>query len=395
MVAGMFCGTMGYLAWHDGHEHPQRAVGYGLASLGAAAYLVYTCMASRHAEAGEGGGMTRLQLRGQPLDDVIRSFCGRDTPAARFDWLAPEVFVDDLRIDQSEEVSHLLARAFRLTKDNPALIPALQNFANQLASQPDLRQQLAATVRDANASCDDRLGVSIGRLMLSGVLHQLRDPATPPSDVVHVLTLHAATRAIHTRIFELLAEPARPRPPYTRIFGRRAEPARPEPPSAELLLMGAHAVQSGLRQAGLAVPEVFPKRLYLVADVRRHQHRVEADALQIARSFAGPGGGANLVGLLQAHGGKEVDEVLSARLYHHLEPLRERLIADQPQGRDDQGLAAAQWLQHAYKTARDELFMRAVEGALCGTGDLWVPPAATGPAPGDTSAASSPASPAH
>jgi hypothetical protein len=381
LLAGLFTVAMDYMAWQEGHERPGRALGYSLAGMAGAAFAIYTCIAPRgpEAEAGAGVGalLRRLNLRGQPLGDVIRSFCDGNSPAARFDWSTPGIFEDDLHNDQAAEVSHVLARAFRLARQNPALVPALQTFADQLACQPDLRKALASTVRDANATCDDRLGVSIGRLMLSGVLHQLRDPATPPSDVVHVLTLHAAMQAIHTRIFELLAQQAWP--PSISMWVRRllpAAPAWPPAPSAELLLLGSHAVQSGLREAGLAVPEVFPARQYLVEDVRRHEHRVKADALQIARTFAAPGGSAQLLALLQAHGGKEVDEILSARLHHHLEPVRERLLEHEPQGTSADALAAGGQQQEAYLAACQDLFIRAVDDALRGTGALWVAPGA-------------------
>lgn len=393
-MAALFTMAMGAMAWGEAEEHPGRAIGFALASAGAAAFMLYTCMAPRRPEA-QAGALRRLDLRGRPLGDVIKSFCDRNTPAAQFDWSAPEVFVDDLHNDQAAEVSHVLARAFRLAGRNQALLPALRTYANQLASQPDLRQALAVTVRDANATCDDRLGVSIGRLMLSGVLHQLRDPATPPLDVVHALALHAATQAIHTRIFGRLAEQAQPQTIYTRIFRLLAGPARPAVPSAELLLLGAHAVQSGLREAGLAVPEVFPENLYLADDVRRHQHQVKDEALQIAQTFTGPGGGASLVGLLQAHGGKDVDEILSARLDHHLAPVRERLLEDQPQGSDADGLAVADRQLLAYQAACKDLFIRAVDDALRGNGGLWAAPAAAGPAPDGVTTPSSPASPRH
>lgn len=378
MLTALFTMAMSFMAWQQSEEKPGEAVGFALAAAGAAALMLYTCLAPRRPEAPGWALMRRFHLRGQPLGDVIKSFCDRNTPAAQFDWSAPGVFVDDLHHDQAAEVSHVLARAFRLAGRNPALLPALRTYANQLASQPDLRKALAVTVRDANASCDDRLGVSIGRLMLSGVMHQLRDPATPPPDVVHALVLHAATQAIHSR-----------------IFGLMAEQDNPTAPSAELLLLGSHAVQSGLREAGLAVPAVFPENLYLANDVRRHQHRVKAAASQIAQTFAGPGGGASLVGLLQAHGGKDVDEILSARLDHHLAPVRERLLQDQPQGPDADGLAAANQQLQAYQAACNDLFVRAVDDALWGNGGLWTAPAAAGPAPDAGSIPSSPASPRH
>lgn len=360
VLATLFTMAMTYMACEEAAEDPGAAVGFALAAAGAATFMLYTCMAPQRPEGQAGAQLRRLHLSGRPLGDVIKSFCDRDTPAAQFDWTAPGVFVDDLHNDQAAEVSHVLARTFRLAGRNPALLPALRTYANQLASQPELRQALAATVRDANAHCDDRLGVSIGRLMLSGVLHQLRDPATPPADVVHTLVLHAATQAIHTRIFGLL---------------------RPEAPSAELLLIGSHAVQSGLREAGLAVPEVFPENLYLVADVRRYQHLVKAAAIQIAQTFVGTGDSASLVEQLQAHGGKDVDEILSARLDHHLEPVRERLLQDQPEGPDADGLATANQQLQAYQAACKALFIRAVDDALLGDGGLWAAPAVAGAAP--------------
>ena len=392
LVSALATVAFGGLAWEEAEDRPGPAAGFALAAAGAAAFMLYTCLSPRRPEAQP--LLRRLYLRGRPLGDVIKSICDRNTPAAQFNWSAPGVFVDDLRNDQASEVSHVLARTFRLAKRNPALLPALRTYANQLASQPDLRQALAVTVRDANATCDDRLGVSIGRLMLSGILHQLRDPATPPRDVVHALALHAATQAIHTRIFGLKAESAQPHA-ITRLFGLLAGPPRPAAPSAELLLLGAHAMQSGLRGAGLAVPEVFPENLYAATDMRQHQDQVKAEALRIARAFASPGNGASLVELLQAHGGKDVDEILSARLDHHLAPVRERLLQDPPQGSSADALTVADRQLLAYQAACKDLFIRAVDDALRGDGNLWAAPAAAGPAPDGATAPSSPATPRH
>lgn len=313
------------------------------------------------------GPLRRPELRDLPLDQVVKEFCAPGSPASRFDWTAQQLFVDGDN-DMTAEVSHLLARAFAVAR-TPAgadVAPALRRYADSLASSADLRASLALTVVDANAACDDRLGVTLGGLMLASDMHRVRGPQAAPADVVHTLVLHAATRAMDARMAQL--------------------PGLQHGPSAELLLAGYRAVQAALVGRGVAVPEVFPERLFTAADVWRHQGRVAEFAREIADAAtlpAAPGqpAGAGLAELLRRHGGSAGEEILSARLAHLTGKLAGDLLAgDEAEGPDRPDTSGARMHSadeqlRAYNEGVAAIRARAIAGALAGDTADWERPA--------------------
>jgi hypothetical protein len=304
-----------------------------------------------------------LELRGRPLDQVVKDFCAPESPAGRFNWAAERLFVDGEN-DLTAEVSHLLARAFAVA-DTPVgkdIAPALRRYADSLATSTDLRASLTLAVVDANLQCHDRLSVSMGGLMLAGDMHRVRDPAAEPADVVNTLVLHATTRAMDARIGQLLGQP--------------------NEPSAELLLASYRAVQEAMVARGLAVSEVFPEGLFTATDVWRHKTKVVEFAQAIADAAsrpAGPGQQAStgIVELLREHGGTAAEEILSARLAHLTQPLRDELdlkleeANNLPTGTYRETVDA---LQRNYNERLPTIRAGAIAGALAGDVTAWARP---------------------
>jgi hypothetical protein len=133
VVAGLFMIAMSYIALTEARspefKHDRGpALGAAFAAGVAAVLMAYTCITRERPGAQDGGLqahnlMRRLHLRGRPLGDVVRSFCDRGSPAAGFDWSAPGVFMDDRQNDLAADVSHVLARAFRVAGRNRHLVP--------------------------------------------------------------------------------------------------------------------------------------------------------------------------------------------------------------------------------------------------------------------------------
>ncbi len=324
------------------------------------------------------------ELRGQALDQMIQGFCAPESMAARFDWSASGLFVNTANVDMTEDVSHILARAFAAaqTPGGSAIAPALRAYADNLASSAPLRAALAQAVCEANAACDDRVGVRLGELMLAGVVHMVRDKTAKPNAVVSTLVLHAATRAMEKRISALLAQ------------GQDPE-ALPRQPSAELMLTGSRAVQAALVRRGIAVPEVFPEHLFGADDLRLHRNAVTAATDSIAEACCRPPApglpaGHAIAAFLERHGGPAAEEILSTRLAHLTEPLEATvqralaIVEEAKEARTDQpghvGLTDQQYRDAADKLMRDyndavaQARARAIAGAPAGDETDWVVP---------------------
>jgi hypothetical protein len=188
--------------------------------------------------------------------------------------------------------------------------------------------------------------------------------------------LHAATRDLESRILELL------RQNWIRQ-GHDPEKTPPQP-EAELMLAGFEALQSALVRQGIAVPQVFPRRLFDAADVRQHKAGVEAAAVEIAEACCRPAEpgqppGQAVVAYLERHGGEAVDEILSRRLAHLTEPLTEaaqrELQAQEAAGggrmNSQQYQDAAAEMQRDYREAVSRVRAAAITGALSGQDALW------------------------
>ncbi|MHA6832028.1 type III effector protein [Ralstonia pseudosolanacearum] len=387
----------------------RRFPGYGLEKVGLGLVfvsapltlaIVYGTMQARRAEA---EALRRPELQGLPLDQVIKQFCEPDATAARFDWNAPGLFVNTMGTDMTSEVSHILARAFAAagTPAGSSLAPELRTYADNLASSTDLRAALAQTAYEANAACDDRVGVRLGELMLAGMMHTIRDQAAEPRAVVGTLVLHAATRAMERRISALLAQ------------GRDPEAAAPSP-SSELMLAGCHAVQAALTRRGMAVPNLFREQLFSMDDLRLHRNNVVAAAEDIADACYPPAASGAQAGravavFLERHGGEAAMEILSTRLAHLTKPLEadvqnaldaldEALEAPAdpttPAMSEQQYRHEADQLKLAYDEGVAQVRARAIAGALAGDDAGWsVPEAPAAPlepapaqTPGETSA---------
>lgn len=386
-----------------------RFPGYGLEKVGLGLVLVsapltlaivYGTLQARRIEA---EALRRPELRGLPLDQVIKQFCGPDTAAAHFDWNAPGLFVNTMGADMTDEVSHILARAFAAagTPAGSSLAPELRAYADNLASSADLRTALAQTAYEANAACDDRVGIRLGELMLAGIMHTVRDKAAKPRAVVGTLVLHAATRAMEQRISALLAQ------------GQAPEATAP-PPSAELMLAGCHAVQAALIRRGMAVPNLFREQLFSMDDLRRHRNNVVAVAEEIADACCPPTASGEQAGhavavFLKHHGGEAAMQILSTRLAHLTEPLEadvqktlgaldealeESTDPTNPVMTDEQYRHEADQLKRDYDAGVARVRAQAIAGALAGEDADWMAPEAPAstsePAPlqdpGETSA---------
>lgn len=381
-------------------------VGLGLALVNAPLTLaiVYGTLQARQAEA---EALRRPELRGLPLDQVIKQFCEPDTAAAHFDWNAPGLFVNTMGKDMADEVSHVLARAFAAagTPAGSSLAPELRTYADNLASSADLRTALAQTAYEANAACDDRVGVRLGELMLAGIMHTVRDKAAKPRAVVGTLVLHAATRAMERRISALLAP------------GQDPEAAAP-PPSAELMLAGCHAVQAALIRRGMAVPNLFREQLFSMDDLRRHRNTVVAVAEEIADACCPPTASGEQAGhavavFLKHHGGEAAMQILSTRLAHLTESLEARVQGEldaldralegptdptKPVMTEQRYREEADQLKQEYDAGLARVRAQAIAGALAGDDADWIVPETLAPtsepapqralrqAPGETSA---------
>ncbi|AXV84372.1 type III effector protein (plasmid) [Ralstonia solanacearum] len=355
--------------------------GYGLdkaawALIAANAPLTWAIVRGlREVQRAEADRLRHPELRGQALNQMIQGFCAPESMAARFDWSASGLFVNTANVDMTEDVSHILARAFAAaqTPGGSAIAPALRAYADNLASSAPLRAALAQAVCEANAACDDRVGVRLGELMLAGVVHMVRDKTAKPNTVVSTLVLHAATRAMEKHISALLAQ------------GQDPE-AVPRQPSAELMLTGSRAVQAALVRRGIAVPEVFPEHLFGADDLRLHRNAVMAAADSIAEACCRPPApglpaGHAIAAFLERHGGPAAEEILSTRLAHLTKPLEATLqralaIVDEAKAArtDQQYRDTADKLMRDYNDAIAQARARAIAGALAGDETDWVVP---------------------
>jgi len=307
-------------------------------------------------------------LYGLPLGAEVARFGnqlrGKLGPAGQFDWNVPMLFVDRAGGDQTLQVSHLLTRALRACERTRDRIAAtLGAFLDKLATDPELRADLADLANNSNQHCPDRIGIRLGELLLTQALREVRDAAAAPRDVVLTLVLHAATQAMRWEIV------------------RQLEPG--ELPSADLLLAGFHAMQSTLQQHGVAVPTLFPAddqmdemdliklRAILeqiapaIVECFRLQSAEAAGSSQAGAASAADRG-AGLALLLRQYGGEAYEEILAARLDH----LRAPLLAEW-QERDFAGRGS-----EGYWPALDQVFGRAIAGALGGDLTDWTLPAA-------------------
>jgi hypothetical protein len=322
--------------------------------------------------------LRRSGLQGLPLARVIKIFCAPDSAAGRFDWSVPGLFVDTMGRDMAGEVSHILARAFAAagTPRGAAIRPALSAYADDLAADQNLRADLAKAVSEANSTCEDRVGVRLGELILMGTMRQAHHPATAPRKVVGTLVLHAATRDLEDRILELLHQD------WIRQ-GHDPEKTPPQP-EAELMLAGFQALQSALARQGIAVPQVFPRRLYETGNIGPHLADVEAAVAEIVEACCRPAEpgqppGQAVVAHLEQHGGEAVDEILSHRLAHLTEPLtqaaqRELQALEAAGGgrmNSQQYQDAAAKVQRDYREAVSRVRAAAITGALSGQDALW------------------------
>lgn len=317
----------------------------------------------------------RPELRGLPLDQVILGFSEPHSPAGRFDWQAEGLFVDKQGRDMQSEVSHVLARIidFAAQPAGADIAPALHGYLDGLATRAELRLALAEATADANATCDDRVGLRLGELMLAESLDRATDPAAMmPRDVVHTLVLHAAVRVMEGHIGQLLG---------------------PEQvPSADLLLAGWRDMQEALRSRGFDVPELFPQRLFVESGDRGFLDTVAEFAASTADGLVSPSGtvpcAAAVVRLLGEQGGAVGRAVLDARLGH----LSHDLLAGlhrQLEALDDEKEAglmtapdykvAADGLKQAYEKGIVQLRERAIGSALEGGTDGWQPSAGAAP----------------
>ncbi len=314
--------SAGFLA----HRH---LPGYGLdkAALGLALANVPLTWAIVHGQlqAIRAGaeGLRHPELRGQALDQVVKGFCAPDSAAARFDWNASGLFVNTMGMDMADEVSHILARAFAAarTPAGSAIAPELRVYADNLASSATLRTALAQTAYEANAACDDRVGVRLGELMLAGchavqaalVRRGLAVPELFPEHLFGMDDLHVHRNAVMATA-EAIAEACHP----SRAPGQPA----------------GHAIVRFLeRHGGEAAQAVLSARL------------------------------AHLAKPLQATAQREL-----ATLDETLETLSDQ------QYRDD-----ADKVKQDYDTAVAQMRAHAIDGALAGDDADWVIPDAPAP----------------
>jgi len=318
----------------------------------------------------------RPELRGLPLDQVILGFSEPHSPAGRFDWQAEGLFMDQQGRDMQSEVSHVLARIidFAAQPAGADIAPALRGYLDGLATRAELRRTLAEAAADANATCDDRVGLRLGELMLAESLDRAIDPAAmTPRDVVHTLVLHAAVRVMEGHIGQLLGPD--------------------QVPSADLLLAGWRDMQEALRSRGFEVPELFPQRLFVESGDRELLDPVAKFAAATADGLTSLSGtvpcAAAVVRLLSEQGGAVGRAVLDARLGH----LSHDLLAGlhrQLEALDDEKEAglmsvpdhqvAADGLKQAYEKGIAQLRERAISSALEGGNYGWQPTAGAAPA---------------
>lgn len=338
----------------------------------------------RREEEAQREALRRPDLAGQPLAEVVGSLMERigqaTSPAASFDWSAPGLFVDAMGNDMSLDVAHMLARAIESANSMPpaaggiSVLGNLAHLAESLATFPDMRARLANTVSEANEQCQDRLGVSLGQLILANWMHAIRAPEAPPAGVVLCSLMHAATRAATGFVHDLV--------------GREAETGEVVEPSAELMLYTYHAIEAGLRELDVNLPYVFPPNDYVDGDDVLHYDVVRQWAEDLTSGLVEPLLGRlelnarSVVDLLMRHGGTEVEEIFSSRLA----PLLERGMADLRR-RDEELQAAkdqmpsdvyvgecAQLMQES-QAIRRTIYEKAVRSATLNTDGVWNAPA--------------------
>jgi hypothetical protein len=176
-------------------------------------------------------------------------------------------------------------------------------------------------------------------------------------------------------------------------------PGQAQGPSAELLLAGYRAVQAAMVERGVAVPEVFPERLFTPLDVMWNRSRMTELAREIADAATRPAEpgrqpGTGLAELLRQHGGNATEEILSARLAHLTAPLADALAAgleerQDPLATDGAHKSSSDEQQHAYNEGVAAIRARAIAGALAGNAADWERPADVAAASATASASGS------
>lgn len=361
-----------------GRGLPQWAA-LGVSTVGTAATLALLFKeamaigAQRRAEA----ALRRPDLAGQPLADVVGQLMANQLaqPAASFDWSKPGLFVNAMGQDMAAEVAHVLARtldsAHRMQPADAARISAnLAGLVNGLAQLPDLRTRLADTVSEANGQCQDRVGVSLGRLMMAQRMNECRAPDAAPEYVLDCLLLHAATNAASAFVHD--------------IVGPDHEP------SAELMLHAYYSVGVCMMDIGIKQGDLFPSPEFVDQTDVIHYNEVHEWALALQADLVRPQLGSltlyagAAVDLLTQHGGTEFQEIFSARLAHRIEPAlaplyaRDELLRHQVatgQVEETEYLNQCQQMMQESQDIRWRVYETAVRSVVFGTSGVWDAPA--------------------
>lgn len=328
------------------------------------------------------------EMAGLPLNEVLGKFCPPGSAAAQRDWSAADLFVNSHGNDVAAEVSHLLMRAFstaagqagpptgmRAGGEALSLMQSLQALAERLSSSEPDRRWLADLVTDANATCDSRVGVGLGALLLASRLQDLHRPGTLPTQGLHTLLLYAATRELEARIRDLL--------------GQQAEP------SAELLLVGFHRVQQVLQQEfRVPVPAVFPENILHDPADSVHLDAVQDIAAELGnhlfRPYADEGirhpldelkrllPGERILALLRRHGGEDFERFFQAHHGHDvrtkvgsLEEKWEQLERDSMALTSKDYLARSEALKQEHGALENRVYSAAINRVMAGYGTGW------------------------
>ncbi|WP_407059359.1 hypothetical protein ACJBUE_23000 (plasmid) [Ralstonia syzygii subsp. celebesensis] len=118
--------------------------GYGLdkaawALIAANAPLTWAIVRGlREVQRAEADRLRHPELRGQALNQMIQGFCAPESMAARFDWSASGLFVNTANVDMTEDVSHILARAFAAAQ-TPGVLRSRRHCAPMPTTLPPAR----------------------------------------------------------------------------------------------------------------------------------------------------------------------------------------------------------------------------------------------------------------
>lgn len=335
------------------------------------------------------GLLRRPDLAGIPLNEVFGRFCLPDSAAGQKDWSAPGLFMDSRQNDMTDEVAHLLMRAFTIAERQPAapssfgsageapsLMHTLQALAERLSTSDQDRHWLADLATDANAACDSLVGVSLGSLLMAGKLRDLHDPGARPADGLGTLLLHAAAGEMEAGIRDLLE-------------GQEAVP------SAELLLTGFHHLQQVLHMnTPVPIPSVFPENILFDADDEVHFDAVRTLADNLCWDLYRPNGddnirhpldeikrllpGERVLGLLRKHGGEHFEQFFRAHHGHDVETSAAG-VWEKMAALDDPGMALSsqdhldrsEALKLEYREHEDRVYSAAINRLLVGYGSGW------------------------